>query len=94
MRAYVRKSRNESLCDTCTHGQRTDAADGEIARWCHNIYPTVRVPRVVSECSGYDFRYSDIPHSMKEVAWVIDVNKKAQFVGFRPPKPKKDDDVF
>lgn len=92
MRAYVRKNRNESLCDICNHGQRTDDISGESSRWCHNIYPTVRVPAVVLECSAYDFRYGDIPHAMKEVAWVIDVNKKAEFVGFRPPKKKKDDE--
>lgn len=82
------KSRRESLCDTCKHGQRTVMDRGEF-RYCTQISQYIK--GLVSECS--DYRPKNVPEEWEfsKIAWVIEVNKRGEPMGFVPPKKNRDD---
>lgn len=80
-----------SLCRTCQNVMiiKGDRINNETII-CH-VHPAIRVTFDVRSCDGYQQKTTQSIHEMREVAWVIEVNKRSGKVGFRPPKKQEDD---
>jgi hypothetical protein len=78
-----------SLCDTCKYGQRTVTDKGEF-RYCSQISQYIRA--LVSECSDYVAKNAPDEWDFRKIAWIIEVNKRGEPLGFRPPKKGKDNE--
>ena len=83
------KHAKKTLCENCHSAHRVTDSQGRTESFCHSTGNLRRVPEIVVACSDYSFAYADAPYHMKEKAWVLAVDKKADFIGFRPPNKDK-----
>jgi hypothetical protein len=87
---------NEHLCKSCTNGQFTTGyCESDILVVCTNVYPSIRLPFVVHQCSGFQDRLRPDWEQMEKFAIQIQpvrISKKTK--GFnvldplRPDKPE------
>jgi hypothetical protein len=74
---------NKSLCAQCQHGTVLRKSN-EVVRFCHRLERGIR--GIVTECSS--FRRTGVLdlYDLKQIAWVLSVDKHSRSVGFAPPK--------
>jgi hypothetical protein len=87
---------NEHLCKGCTNGQFTTGyRESDILVVCTNVYPSIRLPFVVHQCSDFQDRLRPDWEQMEKLAIQIQpvrISKKTK--GFnvldplRPEKPE------
>lgn len=84
---------DKDLCQTCAHMVQVIGRSfkeerkfcKELSSWQHPL------PPVVTKCGLYVERTKMTRWEMERVAWILEVNKKKDFIGFRPPKDSRDD---
>lgn len=76
----------QTKCVSCEYYGRIVFNNGIQKVWCTNF--KTEIGEFVSECSGYSSFMEDEPYSMVKAAWVIEVDKRGQVAGFKPPKKK------
>lgn len=88
IRTRMKDETKHKLCASCSFCMRIVLVGGRESVTCQ-WGQSRRITEPVESCTGYDYRYACPPGDMTRVAWVLDVNKKGQVIGFRPPE--KDD---
>jgi hypothetical protein len=76
-----------SLCMTCRNGMRTVGTSSvDVKVHCRMFDKPIQMA-FVSECSSYDDKRLPSLYDMRQIAWVLETDRKAQkTIGFRPPK--------
>jgi hypothetical protein len=73
----------KSLCSKCEHGMIVNTST-KTYRHCKLLETNIN--EVVESCSAFSQKGALSLWQMKEVAWVLEVNKRTRKVGFSPPK--------
>lgn len=78
------------LCRTCYHAVFIKGRSmNEEQKRCGVIYkPWPQYP--ITSCSEYVEKTKMTRSEMERVAWVVEVNKKKEFIGFKPPEKRPD----
>lgn len=74
---------NESRCDTCAQARIIQGyAESERIVFCDAMYPSVRVPFKVMQCSMYEDRRLPRFAEMRDIAWEIRSKSAGSVAGF------------
>lgn len=90
---FTIRRKSDSLCENCSHSLRAHDTHGRllISQCTAFGAENVHVRGDVAKCKSYSFRYSD-DWQFREKAWILQVSKTREFMGFRPPKKDKDEE--
>ena len=72
----------KSLCSTCESGLIIKR-NSETSRYCNDVRRPIK--GIVTECSGYSEKGALDLYELKQIAWIISVDKTRK-IGFSPPK--------
>jgi hypothetical protein len=73
------------LCDSCQSGMvYRGAADSNERVYCRQMERHLQIG--VVECSSYRNRKEPDLYDMRQIAWVLDLDRKRQRIGFTPVK--------
>lgn len=80
------------LCQSCSESHIVTFGDGRRLVRCGALYQApIIVYGDVYECSLYDQKGQVSRSDMEKIGWILEVGRRGEPIGFRPPKKNRDD---
>lgn len=77
---------DHDLCKTCANAFFIEGRSlNEGFKGCNELPKEKWVQYPVTACSMYCDKTKQSKHEMEKIATIIEVNKRGEFIGFRPP---------
>lgn len=86
MNFKIQPEASQHLCRKCSSGTVAENESGRIVTQCEYIKSPI--PFLVTRCTSFQDRTDVDQWTFEKIAWHIDVNKKGEFIGFKPPKKR------
>jgi hypothetical protein len=93
MRIKIQPTRDIGLCSTCREAHVFEQADNRLTVICNSHQRPINITKPVTYCNEYDDIRVPWRHDMEKIAWTVTTDKSGKSIGFKPPEPKKHDDI-